>query len=88
MTSSSSLDVRLPIGGRFTALGLLLASYGLATDRRRRALCPLSVNINLGWGLVTLRFGVLWLVLRTGHGLPAPPPTRNPEGECRLGLER
>jgi hypothetical protein len=62
MSSSSDLDVRLPIGGLFTALGLLLAGYGLATagDAAHYAR-SLSVNINLWWGLVMLLFGVLLL---------------------------
>ena len=62
MSSSSDLDVRLPIGGLFTALGLLLGGYGLATagDAAHYAR-SLSVNINLWWGLVMLLFGVLLL---------------------------
>jgi hypothetical protein len=62
VSSSSALDVRLPIGGLFTALGLLLAGYGLATagDATQYAR-SLSVNINLWWGLVMLVFGLLLL---------------------------
>lgn len=62
MSQSAGLDVRVPIGGLFTALGLLLTGYGLATagdpslyDR------SLSVNINLWWGLVMLVFGLTLL---------------------------
>ena len=63
MSSSSGLDVRIPIGGLFTALGLLLGSYGLATagDVAHYAR-SLSVNINLWWGLVMLVFGLLLLL--------------------------
>jgi hypothetical protein len=59
MSGSSGLDVRLPIGGLFTALGLLLTGYGLATagDPSHYAR-SLSVNINLWWGLVMLIFGL------------------------------
>jgi hypothetical protein len=62
MSGSTGLDVRLPIGGLFTALGLLLAGYGLATagDASHYAR-SLSVNINLWWGLVMLVFGVALL---------------------------
>ena len=62
MSSSSGLDLRLPIGGLFTALGLLLAGYGLATagDATQHAR-SLSVNINLWWGLVMLTFGLVLL---------------------------
>ncbi len=74
MSGSAGLDVRVPIGGLFTALGLLLGGYGLATagdpSRYARAL---SVNINLWWGLVMLVFGLtllagVWLSRRR----PAP----------------
>jgi len=63
VSSSTGLDIRLPIGGLFTALGLLLAGYGLATagDAPHDAR-TLSVNINLWWGLVMLAFGILLLL--------------------------
>lgn len=62
MSGSVGLDVRLPIGGLFTALGLLLSGYGLATagDPSHYAR-SLSVNINLWWGLVMLAFGLTLL---------------------------
>ena len=62
MSGSTGLDVRLPIGGLFTALGLLLTGYGLATagDASHYAR-SLSVNINLWWGLVMLVFGLTLL---------------------------
>ena len=64
------LDIRLPIGGLFTVLGLLLAGYGLVSEK---ALYERSlwINVNLGWGLVMLIFGVIMIVLgrrRTGSG--------------------
>jgi len=63
VSSSSGLDIRVPIGGLFTALGLLLGGYGLATagDTTHYAR-SLSVNINLWWGLVMLGFGCLLLL--------------------------
>ncbi len=62
MSASVGLDVRVPIGGLFTALGLLLTGYGLATagDSSHYAR-SLSVNINLWWGLVMLVFGLALL---------------------------
>ena len=62
MSGSAGLDVRLPIGGLFTALGLVLSGYGLATagDPSHYAR-SLSVNINLWWGLVMLAFGLTLL---------------------------
>ena len=56
------LDVRIPIGLLFSTLGVLLTGYGAFSDRAiyRQSL---GVNINLGWGLVMLAFGVLMLFL-------------------------
>ena len=76
MSNSRGLDVRLPIGGLFTALGLVLGGYGLATagDATHYARA-LSVNINLWWGLVMLLFGLallaaVWLSRRKLPGSP------------------
>jgi hypothetical protein len=97
MGGASGLDVRLPIGGLFAVLGLLLTGYGIATagDPTHYARST-SVNINLWWGLVMLLFGVLLLAgakRRWGRG-SARPAMEDPEGreteerERRLGLER
>ena len=56
------LDIRLPIGGLFTVLGLLLAGYGLVTDKALYER-SLGINVNLEWGLVMLVFGVIMVVL-------------------------
>jgi len=62
------LDIRLPIGGLFTVLGLLLTGYGLVTDRALYER-SLGINVNLEWGLVMLIFGVIMVVLgRRGSG--------------------
>ena len=82
MSGSSGLDVRLPIGGLFTALGLLLGSYGLATagDAAHYAR-SLSVNINLWWGLLMLVFGLLLLgAAGAARRSSAPPATPGPGG--------
>lgn len=78
MSGSGGLDVRLPIGGLFTALGLLLTGYGLVTagDASHYAR-SLSVNINLWWGLVMLIFGLallaaVWLSRRRPARRAAP----------------
>jgi hypothetical protein len=76
MSGSLGLDVRLPIGGLFTALGLLLTGYGLATagDVSHYAR-SLSVNINLWWGLVMLVFGLTLLAaVWLSRGRPAARP--------------
>jgi hypothetical protein len=56
------LDVRWPIGFMFSLFGLLLVAYGLVSDPRiyERSL---GINVNLGWGLVLLAFGVVMLAL-------------------------
>ncbi len=56
------LDVRFPIGGMFTILGVLLTLYGLASDQAIYAR-SLGVNVNLWWGLVLLVFGAVMLGL-------------------------
>lgn len=74
MSGVTGLDIRLPIGGLFAVLGLLLGGYGLATagDAARYA-SSLGVNINLWWGLVMLAFGLLMLAaaLRARRGASA-----------------
>lgn len=82
-------DLRYPIGGLFTTLGLLLAGYGLASAGDVR-------NVNVWWGLVMLLFGVSLLYgASRGRGRAAPRPAmESPQGreteerERRLGLER
>lgn len=52
------LDIRIPIGLMFTALGILLTAYGLFGNRAIYAQ-SLGINVNLIWGIVLLVFGVL-----------------------------
>jgi hypothetical protein len=58
------MDLRLPIGGLFVVLGVMLGAYGIMTNGdtamyERSA----GVNINLVWGGVMLAFGALFLAL-------------------------
>lgn len=55
------LDIRLPLGALFAVLGLLLVVQGLVADPATHARA-LGHNVNLGWGLVVLGFGVAVLV--------------------------
>jgi len=97
MSGGTGLDVRIPIGGLFTVLGLLLAGYGLATagDTARYA-TSMSVNLNLWWGLVMFVFGTLflWGASRGRRNASVHPAGDSPEGrdtearEHQLGLER
>ena len=52
------LDIRLPIGGLFTVIGILLAGYGVLADQAIYQ-ASLGVNVNLRWGLVMLVFGLI-----------------------------
>ena len=58
-----NLDVRLPIGLMFSLFGVLLAGFGLVSDPRIYAQHSLGINVNLGWGVVLLLFGVAMLAL-------------------------
>ncbi len=51
-----SLDLRVPIGLLFAALGALLAVYGLLSDPAIYRV-SLGINVNLWWGLVLVLFG-------------------------------
>ena len=63
------LDIRLPIGGLFTLLGLLLAGYGWHSDPALYK-HSLGINVNLRWGLVMLAFGIIMMLLgRRGGGI-------------------
>jgi len=55
-------DIRLPIGGLFTIMGIMLTLYGLVSDTSiyQRSL---GINVNLEWGLVTLVFGIIMVLL-------------------------
>ena len=56
------IDIRIPIGMLFTALGLILAIFG-AVSKSALYERSLGINVNLGWGLVLLGFGILMLLL-------------------------
>jgi len=56
------LDVRLPVGLLFSAIGAALVLYGLTSNPAIYAK-SLGYNVNLWWGLVLLVFGVLMLLL-------------------------
>jgi hypothetical protein len=55
------LDIRLPIGLLFSVLGLLLAGFGVFSDKGiyQRSL---GLNVNLAWGLILLIFGIIMVV--------------------------
>jgi protein-S-isoprenylcysteine O-methyltransferase Ste14 len=96
MSGAGGLDIRVPIGGLFVVLGLILGGYGVVTNgdaaQYERSM---SVNINLWWGLVMLVFGALLLLAarRSHRDASAHLAAETPEGrameerEHRLGLE-
>jgi hypothetical protein len=96
MTGASGLDIRLPIGGLFTFLGLIVGGYGAATmDDPARYARSLSVNVNLWSGMVMLAFGLGLLLSATFYGRKSVRPAeQTPEGrdtearERARGLER
>ena len=68
-----NLDIRLPMGMLFTILGVLLVGYGAMSDRAIYQK-SLGMNLNLGWGLVILAFGLVMFVLgRRGMSSDKPP---------------
>jgi hypothetical protein len=100
MSGAASLDLRLPIGGLFSALGLLIGGYGVATNGNAAMYeTSLRININLWWGIVMLVVGVIMLgfgmrAMRRAHPSAALPATDTPMGraterrEHATGLER
>jgi hypothetical protein len=72
------LDIRTPIGWLFSILGLMLAIFGLISDRSIYAQ-SIGININLIWGLALILFGILMLKLSirsksVAHSNTNPPP--------------
>jgi hypothetical protein len=63
MSSMEGLDIRAPIGGLFSLLGLMLAGYGAVAGSRTTSDVAPVTNVNLWWGLVMLLFGIIMLVL-------------------------
>ncbi len=98
MSGSASLDLRLPIGGLFSALGVIIGVYGIATNGSAMYAPSESVNINLWWGLGMLIVGVLMFVTgmraaRSAHASGMHETMESPEGRAtgrrghRKGLE-
>jgi membrane protein implicated in regulation of membrane protease activity len=85
MSGAASLDLRLPIGGLFTALGILIAGYGFATNGSPIYAASLSININLWWGLVMLLMGIIMLILGTRAMRRHHPSAAMPAGETPMG---
>ena len=64
MSGASGLDLRYPIGGLFSALGILLAVFGgVAVSNTEMYAKTGGLNINLWWGVVLLVTGLIFLLL-------------------------
>jgi hypothetical protein len=57
------LDIRLPVGLLFLAIGALLIWFGLTSGPAPYETHSLGLNINLGWGAAMAAFGALMLAL-------------------------
>ncbi|MEO8624386.1 MAG: hypothetical protein ABI625_25115 [bacterium] len=63
MSATGDLDVRVPIGGLFTLLGILLALYGFMEPTAAKSAFTKGGQINMWWGIVMLVFGVFMLLI-------------------------
>ena len=96
--AAMSIDVRLPIGGLFTALGVIVGGYGIATyGDAAHYERSLGTNVNLWWGIVMLVFGLAMIALARSarrHPSAMREAMETPEGrdterrEHVLGLEK
>jgi protein-S-isoprenylcysteine O-methyltransferase Ste14 len=64
MSGAGGMDLRLPIGGLFVVLGVILGVFGVMTNGDT-AMYQRSggININLIWGVVMLGVGLVFLAL-------------------------
>jgi drug/metabolite transporter (DMT)-like permease len=95
MSGASGLDLRYPIGGLFSVLGVLLTVWGWVTNGDASLYGRSGgVNINLWWGVVLLITGLLFIVFARRGRPEVRPALDTPEGrdterrEHALGLER
>ncbi len=76
------LDIRIPIGLMFFTFGVVLVAFGLLGNKAIYA-SSLGININFGWGLVLILFGVVMFVLGW-RGAKHEPPVTAAEGESKV----
>lgn len=70
-------DLRFPLGILFAIYGVILAGYGLLSDKAIYQK-SLGMNVNLYWGLVLLVFG-LWMLIMAWRGAKSRPSDKSPE---------
>jgi len=67
------LDIRWPIGGLFSLIGLMMVGYGLVTNGNAEMYKrSLGMNINIGWGAVLVIFG-FWMLIMAWRASNQPP---------------
>jgi len=67
------LDIRWPIGGLFSLIGLMMLGYGLVTGSNTEMYQrSLGINVNIGWGAVLVVFG-FWMLIMAWRGSKQPP---------------
>ena len=65
------LDLRVPIGLFFVAVGLIMSIFGLTSNPAIYDK-SLGINVNLDWGIVELIFGSLMIFFGRRNRQPAP----------------
>jgi hypothetical protein len=79
------LDIRLPIGGMFVFVGILMTIFGAI---RPQSSMSVGINVNLIWGVVLLIFGAFMYLLgrrgaRTIRNAPATTAKSEPVASRR-----
>jgi hypothetical protein len=82
------LDIRLPIGMLFIALGVILAVAGFFVGQQAYVDHSLGINVNLWWGLVMLAFGIFMFVLGKRDTSSVKTADESPEGRKLEEAER
>ena len=73
------LDIRLPIGLLFSVIGLLLAGFGVFSDKGIYVR-SLGFNVNLVWGVVLLVFGIVMVIFGNRRSALRPHAQRSSDG--------
>jgi len=81
------LDIRIPIGLMFAAIGIVLVLAGFVIDEAAYQR-SLGLNVNLIWGSVLVAFGVVMLLLGFRGGPTVRPTEESIEGKKIEELER
>ena len=69
-------DLRLPLGWLFLIVGSLLIIAGFVVQPVASDGHPVTMNINIGWGVVLLFFGAICLIAAWNHARQLAQQTR------------